>query len=194
MSGYNRVILIGNLTRDPEVRYTPQGVAVCDLRLAVTTKRGSSRDGGERRDETLFIDATVWERNAENAQQYLAKGRPVLVEGRLIEDSWDDKSTGEKRSKVKITVDRMQFLPRNDGAGGGGGDAPASSGSGRQSYGGGQGGGQGSGRGFQRDRGPAQNQGGGRAATPDRQPSGGGDYDDDFAGAAAGPAPDDIPF
>ena len=125
MSGYNRIILIGNLTRDPEVRYTPQGVAVCDLRLAITTRRGNTRDGGERREETLFIDATVWERNAEIAQQYLSKGKPVLVEGRLIEDSWDDKTTGEKRSKMKVTVDRMQFLPRNDAHGGGAADAGA---------------------------------------------------------------------
>ncbi|MDR0361394.1 MAG: single-stranded DNA-binding protein [Planctomycetota bacterium] len=116
MAGFNRVILIGNLTRDPELRYTPQGTAVADLRLAVTTVRG--RSGSERKEETLFIDCTVWDRQAETCSEYLSKGRPVLVEGRLIEDQWQDKETGERRSRIKIYVQNVQFLgSRGDGSG-----------------------------------------------------------------------------
>lgn len=114
MAGYNKVILIGNLTRDPELRYTPQGTAVADLRLAVTTIRG--RSGSERKEETLFIDCTVWDRQAETCNEYLAKGRPVLVEGRLIEDQWQDKETGERRSRIKVYVQNVQFLGGRDGA------------------------------------------------------------------------------
>ncbi len=113
MAGFNRVILIGNLTRDPELRYTPQGTAVADLRLAVTTVRG--RSGSERKEETLFIDCTVWDRQAETCSEYLAKGRPVLVEGRLIEDQWQDKETGERRSRIKVYVQNVQFLGGRDG-------------------------------------------------------------------------------
>ena len=113
MAGFNRVILIGNLTRDPELRYTPQGTAVADLRLAVTTVRG--RSGSERKEETLFIDCTVWDRQAETCSEYLSKGRPVLVEGRLIEDQWQDKETGERRSRIKVYVQNVQFLGGRDG-------------------------------------------------------------------------------
>lgn len=115
MAGFNRVILIGNLTRDPELRYTPQGTAVADLRLAVTTVRG--RSGSERKEETLFIDCTVWDRQAETCSEYLSKGRPVLVEGRLIEDQWQDKETGERRSRIKVYVQNVQFLGGRDGTG-----------------------------------------------------------------------------
>ena len=93
MASFNKVILVGNLTRDPELRYTSQGTAVSDLRLAVTTVRGG-RGQQERREETLFIDVTVWDRQAENCCKYLSKGRSVLVEGRLQLDTWDDKETG----------------------------------------------------------------------------------------------------
>jgi single-strand DNA-binding protein len=113
MAGFNRVILIGNLTRDPELRYTPQGTAVADLRLAVTTVRG--RSGSERKEETLFIDCTVWDRQAETCSEYLAKGRPVLVDGRLIEDQWQDKETGERRSRIKVYVQNVQFLGGREG-------------------------------------------------------------------------------
>ena len=116
MAGFNRVILIGNLTRDPELRYTPQGTAVADLRLAVTTVRG--RSGSERKEETLFIDCTVWDRQAETCSEYLSKGRPVLVEGRLIEDQWQDKETGERRSRIKVYVQNVQFLGGRDGGSG----------------------------------------------------------------------------
>lgn len=113
---YNRVILIGNLTRDPELRYTPSGTAVCDLSIAVNNTRGR---GNDRREETCFVDVTVWDRMAENCSEYLSKGRSVLIEGRLRQDTWDDKETGRKRSKLAVTASTVQFLPAG-GAGGGG--------------------------------------------------------------------------
>ena len=115
MANVNKVILIGNLTRDPEVRYTPKGTAVTDIGLAVN--RVSSSEGGERREETTFVDVTLWGRTAEIAGEYLNKGRPVYIEGRLQMDSWDDKNTGQKRSKLKVVGENMQFL--SDGRGGG---------------------------------------------------------------------------
>ena len=124
--GFNRVILIGNLTRDPELRYTPSGVAVCDLSLAVSSTRGK---GADRKEETVFVDVTVWERMAENCNEYLSKGRPVLVEGRLRQDTWDDRETGKKRSKLAVTALSVQFLGGGEGGGGarsGGSSRPAS--------------------------------------------------------------------
>lgn len=114
MASLNKVFLIGNLTQDPELRYTPNGAAVTDLRLAVNRVYNVQ---GERREETLFIDVTVWNRQAETCCQYLRKGRPVHVEGYLRMDSWDDRATGEKRSKIKIEAERVQFLDgrRDDG-------------------------------------------------------------------------------
>jgi single-strand DNA-binding protein len=119
MASVNKVFLIGNLTRDPELRYTPNGAAVTDLGLAVN--RVYNTKDGDRREETLFIDVTVWNRQAENCCQYLRKGRPVHVEGFLKMDSWDDKTTGEKRTKIKVEADRVQFLDsrRDDATGGG---------------------------------------------------------------------------
>ncbi len=115
MANVNKVILIGNLTRDPEVRYTPKGTAVSDIALAVNRITGGS-DGAERREETTYVDVTLWGRQAELAQQYLQKGRPVYIEGRLQMDTWEDKTTGQKRSRLKIVGENMQFL----GGGGGG--------------------------------------------------------------------------
>ncbi len=123
MADLNRVFLMGRLTHDPELRYTPNGSAVADLRLA--TSRVYNTKDGERREDKLFIDVTVWNRQAENCCQYLKKGRPVHVEGYLKMDSWDDKTTGEKRSKIKVEADRVQFLDsRRDDEGGGGGSTP----------------------------------------------------------------------
>ena len=108
MANVNKVILIGNLTRDPEVRYTPKGTAVTDIGLAVN--RVSSSEGGERREETTFVDVTLWGRTAEIAGEYLNKGRPVYIEGRLQMDSWDDKNTGQKRTKLKVVGESLQIL------------------------------------------------------------------------------------
>src|SRR5215211_3145421 len=119
MADLNKVFLIGRLTQDPELRYTPNGAAVSDLRLA--TSRVYNTKDGERREETLFIDVTVWNRQAEHCCQYLRKGRLVHVEGFLKMDSWDDKTSGEKRTKIKVEGERVQFLDgRRDDAGGAG--------------------------------------------------------------------------
>lgn len=115
MASVNKVILMGNLTRDPELRYTPKGTAVADLGIAVN--RRVSDGNGNWSDETTFVDVTVWGNTAENVQKYLAKGRGVFVEGRLQLDSWEDKQSGQKRSKLKVVGENVQFLP--DGKGGG---------------------------------------------------------------------------
>ncbi|MGJ8632709.1 MAG: single-stranded DNA-binding protein [Luteolibacter sp.] len=130
MANLNKVMLIGNLTRDPELRHTPKGLAVTDLGVAVN-RRTQDGNGGWR-DETTFVDVTVWGNTAENAQKYLSKGRGVFIEGRLQMDTWDDKATGQKRSKLKVVGEVLQFLP--DGKGGG---ARQSSDSGQSSQGGG---------------------------------------------------------
>ncbi len=118
MADLNKVFLMGRLTFDPELRYTPSGSAVTDLRMA--TSRSWTGKDGERKEESLFIDVTVWDRQAETCCQYLKKGRSVHVEGYLKIESWDDKNTGEKRSKHKIIAERVQFLDRReDGPGGG---------------------------------------------------------------------------
>ncbi len=121
-ASFNKVILVGNLTRDPEVRYTPKGSAVCDLGLAVN--RQYSLEGGEKREEVTFIDVVLWARLAEIAGEYLKKGRPVLIEGRLQLDTWDDKQSGQKRSKLRVIGETMQLLGSRQGGGddeGGGG-------------------------------------------------------------------------
>jgi single-strand DNA-binding protein len=114
MANLNKVMLIGNLTRDPELRHTPKGSAVTDLGLAVNRKIADGNGGW--RDETTFVDVTVWGSSAENANKYLSKGRGVFIEGRLQMDVWDDKTTGQKRTKLKVVADNLQFLP--DGKGG----------------------------------------------------------------------------
>jgi len=119
MASLNKVMLIGNCTRDPEIRYTPKGTAVTELGLAVN--RRYTADNGEKREEVTFIDVTLWGRTAEVANEYLKKGRPVYIEGRLQLDSWDDKATGQKRSKLKIVGEEMQLLGGREGGSGGGG-------------------------------------------------------------------------
>lgn len=119
MASFNKVILLGNLTRDPEIRYTPKGSAVCDLGLAVN--RVYSTESGEKREEVTFVDVVLWARLAEIAGEYLKKGRPVLIEGRLQLDSWDDKQSGQKRSKLRVVGETMQLLggrPAGTGSGG----------------------------------------------------------------------------
>jgi single-strand DNA-binding protein len=108
MANLNRVLLIGNLTRDPEVRYTPKGTAVTDIGIAVN--RIYSGDDGEKKEETTFVDVTLWGRQAEVAQEYLKKGRQVFIEGRLQLDTWDDKQTGQKRSRLRVVAENMQML------------------------------------------------------------------------------------
>jgi single-strand DNA-binding protein len=108
MASYNKVLLMGNLTRDPEVRYTPKGTALANLGLAVN--RVWTTESGEQKEEVTFVDIEVWGRQAETAGQYLAKGRPVFVEGRLKLDSWEDKESGQKRNKLKVVAERVQFL------------------------------------------------------------------------------------
>ncbi|MFH0763286.1 MAG: single-stranded DNA-binding protein [Candidatus Omnitrophota bacterium] len=107
MASYNKVLLIGNLTKDPELRYTPQGVAVANLRLAVNRKFRNKNQ--ELKEEVCFITAVVWNKQAETCNQYLQKGRPVLVEGRLQSRSWED-NAGQKRSVIEVTAERVQFL------------------------------------------------------------------------------------
>lgn len=107
MATLNRVILMGNLTRDPELRYTPSGTAVANLGLAMN-RRWKSQDG-EWQEEATFVDIEVWGRQAETSAQYLSKGRQVLVEGRLKLDRWEAK-TGEKRSRLKVVGERVVFL------------------------------------------------------------------------------------
>jgi single-strand DNA-binding protein len=118
MANLNKVLLMGNLTRDPEVRYTPKGTAVAELGIAVN--RVYSGENGEKREEVTFVDVTVWGRTAENVGEYLKKGRPVFIEGRLQLDSWEDKQSGQKRNKLKVVADNVQFLGSRGGAGGGG--------------------------------------------------------------------------
>ena len=188
VAGFNRVILIGNLTRDPELRYTPQGTAVADLRLAVTTVRG--RSGNERKEETLFIDCTVWDRQAETCSEYLSKGRPVLVEGRLIEDQWQDKETGERRSRIKVYVQNVQFLGGRDGGSGQSGRFDSGS-SGRYDAGS-------SGR-FEsgEDRQSGRRQSGYSGRGESRGPARGAAtdvFDDDLNAKGGAPTGDDIPF
>ena|SRR6476620_6803249 len=119
MASFNKVILLGNLTRDPEVRYTPKGTAVTELGMAVN--RVYTAENGEKREETTFVDVTLWGRTAEIAGEYLKKGRPVFIEGRLQLDTWDDKQSGQKRSKLKVVGEGLQLLGGRPGAGGGGG-------------------------------------------------------------------------
>lgn len=128
MASFNKVILLGNLTRDPELRYTPKGMAVARLGMAVN--RSYKTDAGETREEVTFIDIDAWGKQAELISQYLRKGSPLFMEGRLKLDQWDDKQSGQKVSKLRVVMETFQFVggPRSgDGPGGGGapGAAPA---------------------------------------------------------------------
>ncbi|MCK5676647.1 MAG: single-stranded DNA-binding protein [Verrucomicrobia bacterium] len=107
MASYNKVLLMGNLTRNPEIRYTPSGTAVADLGLAVNET--FKNKAGETVERTCFVDVVVWGRQAETAAEYLHKGSPVFVEGRLQLDQWENQQ-GEKRSKLRVRADRVQFL------------------------------------------------------------------------------------
>ncbi|MCH9656437.1 MAG: single-stranded DNA-binding protein [Planctomycetes bacterium] len=120
MASFNKVILVGNLTRDPQVRYTPGGSAVTEVGLAVN-RSWFDKNSNSRKEETTFVDVTLWGRTAEVASEYLTKGRSVLIEGRLQLDQWDDKESGQKRSKLKVVGENMTMLGGKGESGGGGG-------------------------------------------------------------------------
>lgn len=186
MASFNKVILVGNLTRDPQVRYTSGGSAVSEIGLAVN-RTWYDKQANAKREETTFVDVTLWGRQAEVAGEYLAKGRSVLIEGRLQLDQWEDKQSGEKRSKLRVVGENMTMLggggSGGGGMGGGGGRSQGASGGSRQG-GRNQGGG---------------NQGGGgsyQSAPADSFDEGGGD---DFRSPADsfyddGPPDEDVPF
>jgi len=115
MASFNRVVLMGNLTRDPQVRQIPSGASVADLGLAAS-EVFKNKDG-EKVEKTCFVDIVAWGRQAETCGQYLSKGSPVLVEGRLQLDQWETED-GQKRSKIRIRADRVQFLPKGRPASG----------------------------------------------------------------------------
>jgi len=141
MPNYNKVILMGNLTRDPEVRYTSGGTAIAKLGMAIN--RTWTNKEGQKQEETTFVDVDAFGRQAEVIGQYLKKGRPVMIEGRLKLDQWDDKQTGAKRSKLGVVLEGFQFLDSRGEGGGGGGEysggssAPSSGGGGASAQGGG---------------------------------------------------------
>lgn len=119
MANFNKVILAGNLTRDPELRYTPKGMAICKFGLAIN--RTWTTESGEKKEEATFVDVDAFARQAETIAQYLKKGSGIMLEGRLRLDQWDDKQTGQKRSKLGVVLDAFQFIGsanRNEGSGG----------------------------------------------------------------------------
>jgi single-strand DNA-binding protein len=108
MASFNKVILMGNLTRDPELRYTPKGTAVAKLGLAVN--RSWRNAEGQQQDETTFVDVDAFGKQAETLGQYMQKGRPILIEGRLKLDQWEDKNTGQNRSKLGVILEKFSFV------------------------------------------------------------------------------------
>jgi len=124
MANFNKVILAGNLTRDPELRYTPKGTAVAKLGMAIN--RSWTTETGEKREEATFVDVDAFGKQAEVISQYLRKGRSLLVEGRLRLETWDDKATGAKRSKLGVVLESFSFLDSGNREGGTGGGSAAS--------------------------------------------------------------------
>lgn len=123
MASFNKVILVGNLTRDPELRYTPKGTAIA--RIGIAVNRTWTSETGEKKEETTFVDVDAFGKQAEVLAQYLRKGRPLLVEGRLRYDTWDDKQTGQKRSKLSVVLESFSFLDSGSRAAEGGAPPPA---------------------------------------------------------------------
>jgi single-strand DNA-binding protein len=171
MASFNRVILMGNLTRDPQVRYIPSGSAVAEISLAVN-RTWFDKQTNSRKEEVTFVDVTLWGRDAEVAGEYLTKGRSVLVEGRLSLDTWDDKATGQKRSKLKVVGERLVMV----GGRGEGGGAPGGASAGRRSA--------------PAESSPGPEYGGGDFA-PDY---GGGSFGGGSAGPGGGGGDEDVPF
>lgn len=124
MASFNRVILAGNLTRDPELRYTPKGTAVA--RLGIACNRKWKSETGELKEEVTFVDVDAFGKQAETIGQYLKKGRPILIEGRLRYDTWEDKQSGQKKSKLGVVLESFQFLDSGGGRGDGASEAPRS--------------------------------------------------------------------
>ena len=124
MANFNKVYLMGNLTRDPEMRVTPKGTAICQFGLAIS--RSWKDESGQTREETAFVDIEAWGKQGEVISKYCTKGRPLFVEGRLKFDQWEDKTSGQKRSKLKVVLENFQFIGgRGDGAPGSGAAAAA---------------------------------------------------------------------
>ena len=119
MPNLNKVMLMGNLTRDPEIKYTPKGMAIAHFGIAVN--RVWSNEAGEKQEEVTFIDVEMFGRKAEVVGEYFKKGKPIYVEGRLKLDSWEDKATGQKKSKLKVVGETFEFLGSREGGTGGGG-------------------------------------------------------------------------
>jgi single-strand DNA-binding protein len=164
MASFNKVILVGNLTRDPQVKYTAGGTAVTEIGLAVN-RRWHDKQSNQWKDETTFVDVTLWGRTAEIAGEYLAKGRSVLIEGRLQLDTWDDRETGQKRSKLRVVAENMTMLGgKGDGSGPSGGRPASNAGS--------------------KPSAPE-----GDFGTPDT-----GSYSPSFDEPSGGHSPDDVPF
>ena len=120
MTSFNKVILMGNLTRDPEVRYTPNGIAVASFAIAVNRKY---KQGDETKEEVSYIDIVVFGKQAESCGQYIGKGDSVLIDGRLQQRRWDDKDTGQKRNKIEVVAQSVNFMPKRSSAGQAGGHA-----------------------------------------------------------------------
>src|SRR5215211_4349030 len=129
MPSLNKVMLMGNLTRDPELRVTPKGTPICQFSLAINRK--FKMESGESREEVIYVDVEAWGKQGETIAKYVTKGRPLFVEGRLKLDQWEDKNTKEKRSKMKVVLEQFEFLGDGRGGGsggGGGGGSPAPAG------------------------------------------------------------------
>lgn len=124
MPSLNKVLLMGNLTRDPELRVTPKGTPICQFSLAIN--RQFKMESGESREEVIYVDVEAWGKQGETIAKYCTKGRPLYVEGRLRLDQWEDKNTKEKRSRMKVVLEQFQFLGDSRGGGGGGASSPAS--------------------------------------------------------------------
>ena len=135
MASYNKVLLMGNLTRDPQLKYLPNQTPIAEFGLAVN--RRYRTQSGEDREEVNFFDCSAWGKTGELINQYFTKGKPIFIEGRLKYDSWEDKQGGGKRSRVTIVVENFQFIGSRDGGGGGGGGYGGQGGGHDQSQGGG---------------------------------------------------------
>ena len=126
MPSLNKVLLMGNLTRDPELRVTPKGTPICQFSLAIN--RQFKMESGESREEVIYVDIEAWGKQGETISKYCTKGRPLFVEGRLRLDQWEDKNTKEKRSRMKVVLENFQFLGDSRGNAGGGGAGQAAGG------------------------------------------------------------------